>query len=152
MQPRSPLICEGLLSSGGRHGAGELSEELAGDVGLEAAEDLAVGLAFGAAAVGVGLGGGVEAQAAAGDGVQGAVEAPVAAAVEPVPDGAPAAGGQRTGTGERGEGRFGVDPARVGEGDEDDGGADRAEAGLVEQAGSEVVDDLGELLLVRPQL
>src|SRR6185437_4787427 len=70
------LLC---LSSGvGVEGA----VELAGDVALEDAADVAVGFAFGAAAGEVGMGAGAAAHPGERDGVQGVVEVPVAAAVE----------------------------------------------------------------------
>src|SRR5690348_4966379 len=81
------LLC---LSSGvGVEGA----VELAGDVALEDAADVAVGFAFGAAAGEVGMGAGAAAHPGERDGVQGVVEVPVAAAVEAVADGFAAAGG-----------------------------------------------------------
>src|SRR5712691_7396605 len=58
--------------------------ELAGDVALEAADDLAFGEAFGGAAGGVGAGAGAVAESADGDHVQRLVGAAVAAAVESV--------------------------------------------------------------------
>jgi len=56
--------------------------EVAGEVALDAAADLPVGFAFGAAALDVGQGGRVAAHAADGDDVQGAVELPIAEPVE----------------------------------------------------------------------
>jgi hypothetical protein len=97
------LLC---VSSPG--GGGECSVELAGDVALEASADFVVGFAFGAAFGDVGVGAGAAAPAGECDVVQGAVEGAVAAAVEPVPDGAAAAGGQRAGPGEGGVGGLGV--------------------------------------------
>jgi hypothetical protein len=76
------LLC---LSSG--HGGVECSVELAGDVALEAAADLAWGLAFGGAAVDVGAGSGAVADPGQGDGVDDAVECPVAAGSEQPADG-----------------------------------------------------------------
>lgn len=61
--------------------------EVSGEVSLEAPADLAVGLAFCAAPVGVGAGFGVVDHPDHGDDVQFAAEAPVASAVEPVPGG-----------------------------------------------------------------
>ena len=92
------LLC---LSSGvGVEGA----VELAGDVALEDAADVAVGFAFGAAAGEVGMGAGAAAHPGERDGVQGVVEVPVAAAVEAVADGFAAAGGDGVDAGEGGEG------------------------------------------------
>src|SRR5712691_6645455 len=81
---------------------------LAGDVALEAAEDLAsvesVGFAFG----GVGAGAGVVAEAADGDHVECSVGLAVAAVVEAVAGGAAGAGLDRGGGAELGEGGFAV--------------------------------------------
>ena len=60
----------------------EDSEEFSGDVALEAAADVAVGLAVGASAVGVGLGLFVASQTGDGDGVDCRVESAVTEAVE----------------------------------------------------------------------
>src|SRR3954452_20591464 len=78
---------------------------LARDVALEAADDLAFGLAFGGAALRVGAGAVAVAQATDGDHVQGAVGFVVAAVLEAVAGGLAAAGGDRaaaTQSGERG--------------------------------------------------
>src|SRR3954471_21042008 len=64
--------------------------ELAGDVALEAADDLGLGLAFGGAPRGVSAGAFAVAQATDGDHVQRAVGVAVAAVVEAVAVGAPA--------------------------------------------------------------
>jgi hypothetical protein len=87
-------ICQAACrcASGGGHGGGEGAVELAGDVALEAAFDLADGLAFSGASGDVGLGCGAVAHSDGGDGVDGAVEGSVAAPVESVSHGAPAAG------------------------------------------------------------
>ena len=73
---------------GGRGGVGEVGAQrvvdLAGDVALEAAHDLALGLAFGGASLRVGAGALAVAQAADGDQVQGSVGLAVAAVVEAV--------------------------------------------------------------------
>jgi hypothetical protein len=82
---------------------------------------VALGGAFGLVVAGLG----VAAQPGDGDGVQGSVEA--------VPDPLPAAGFQRGGAGERGEGGLVADPAAVGPADEQLGGGDRADAGFGEQ-------------------
>src|SRR5690606_27123077 len=62
--------------------------ELAGDVALEAPDDLLFGQAVLGASFGVGAGAGVPAQAAQHDAVEGGVGVAVAAAVEAVPVGA----------------------------------------------------------------
>src|SRR6266542_5746292 len=67
--------------------------ELAGDVALEAADDLGFGQALGGATVGVGAGASAVAEAADGDQVERAVGLAVAAAAEPVS--ARASGGGR---------------------------------------------------------
>src|SRR6266498_4636484 len=78
--------------------------ELAGDVALEAADDLGFGQALGGATVGVGAGASAVAEAADGDQVECAVGVAVAAAVEPVSARASGGGGDRAGAAEAGEG------------------------------------------------
>ncbi len=139
------LLC---LSSG--HVGGECAVELAGDVALEAPADFAGAHAFGGAPGDVGAGLGAAAHAGQGDGVQGPVQRPVAGAVEPVPDGAAAAGGQRAGAGERRERCVVAAPAGVGEADYGLCGADRSDTGAFGEAGDEFVDDglqLGPVVL-----
>src|SRR4051794_1900271 len=70
---------------------------LARDVALEAADDLALGLAFGGATLRVGAGAVAAAQAADGDHVQAAVGVAVAAVVEAVSRHAPRGGRDRLG-------------------------------------------------------
>ena len=65
---------------------GEQSVDLSGDVPLDAAHDLASGLAFGAAPCCVVDGALVDAEADHGDAPQGVVGLPVAASVQPVAD------------------------------------------------------------------
>jgi hypothetical protein len=79
---------------------------LAGDVALEAADDFAAVEAFASASFGVGAGAGVVAEAADGDHVEGAVGLAVAAVVKPVTLRAAAAGWNRGGGTELGEGGF----------------------------------------------
>jgi len=67
--------------------------ELAGDVALEAADDLGLGQAFGGATGGVGAGAWVVAQASEDDHVEGVVGGAIAAAVEAVAVGPSAASG-----------------------------------------------------------
>src|SRR4051794_3568231 len=81
----APLRGLGLLEQVGE----ERVVELAGDVALEAADDLGLGLALGGAAFGVGACAFAIAQAADGDHVQRAVGVAVAAVVEAVAVGAP---------------------------------------------------------------
>src|SRR4029077_6305287 len=109
------------------------------------------GFAFGGAPLGVGLGGGVVAQAGQRDGVQGAVELAVTVAVEPeAPRGAAAAAvcGDGGGAAEHGEGGLGADPAGVGPGAQDRGGGDRADPELGKQVGPPAADDGQDVLLV----
>ena len=101
-------------AAGDRGGVGvHEAEDLPGDGSLEAAFDLAGGFALGLPSGCVGLGGLVDAEPAQGNGVQGPVELAVAGAVEPVASHGAAAGGDGRRAGERGEGRFGADPASV---------------------------------------
>src|SRR5215204_7576630 len=92
---------------------GQRVEDLAGDVALQAADDLGLRQAFVGAALGVGAGAGVVAEAAKNDNVERVVGATVAAAVGPVAVGASAAGGDRCGAAEVREGGFGLDPVKV---------------------------------------
>ena len=80
--------------------------------------------------------------------MEGAVELAVAAAAEPVPDRLAAGGGDRCDAGEPCEGGFGADAAVVRPADDQLGGDDRADAGLVEQPGCER-PDVGEDLASR---
>jgi hypothetical protein len=65
----------------------EVPVELAGDVADQAASDFAVGLALGAAPLGIGAGRWVIAQPGQDNDVQGLVELAVAGAVQPHPNG-----------------------------------------------------------------
>ena len=104
--------------------------------------------AFGAAALGVGLGGRVAAHPGDGDGVDGAVELAVAEPVEPVPVGAAGGHWDGCGAGEHREGLLGADPSGVGPGQQDLRGAEVAESVLGgDQAGGHLLDDLGDLRL-----
>jgi hypothetical protein len=71
--------------------------ELAGDVALEAADDLGLGLAFGGAALDVGAGALAVAQPTDGDHVQGAVGVAITAVVEAMPVAATAGDRDRAG-------------------------------------------------------
>ena len=77
--------------------------ELAGDVALEAADDLGLGLAFGGASFGVGAGLLAAAQAADGDHVQRSIGVAVAAGVEAVTVAAAGGDRDRAGTAKRRE-------------------------------------------------
>jgi hypothetical protein len=96
----------------------------------------------------MGAGAGAAADPGERDGVDGAVEGPVAAAVEPVPDGLAAAGWDRAGAAERGERGFAAAAAGVGEADDGPGGADRPDAMAAGQAGGDVLDDVQQLMTV----
>jgi len=115
--------------------------ELAGDVALEYAADLAGGLALVGTPRDVAAGAWAAAHAGQGDGVYGPVQCSVAAAVEPVPGPLAAAGCQRAGTGEGGEGGVVAHSAGVGEADHGLGGADRSDAGAVSEAWSDLVEE-----------
>src|SRR5207244_7389319 len=107
--------------SRGRHGRGaEVGEvgaegvvELAGDVALEAADDLGFGQALGGATVGVGARASAVAEPADGDQVECTVGLAVAAAVEPVSARASRGGGERTRAAEAGEGAVVGEPLDV---------------------------------------
>ena len=90
-----------------------MGEDFAGDVALEAAHDLGLGLALGSAASHVVLGGLVAAHEDQRDQPQGAVGLVVAAAVQPVPVRAARRHRYRGGAAEPGEGCFGAEPAAV---------------------------------------
>ena len=87
--------------------------DLAGDVALEAAEDLELGLSFGRAAARVGARARAVAQAADGDQVQGAVGLAVAAVVEAVAGGLARGCGDWAGAAEGSEGCFAVEAVDV---------------------------------------
>ncbi len=122
--------------------------ELAGDVALEAAADFPGGLSFRGAPGYVGEGAGAAAHPGDRDGVDGPVQGPVAAAVEPVPDGLAAAGRDRADAAEGGERGFAAAPAGVGEAHDGLRGADRPDAEPAGQAGGDVVDDGQQLGMV----
>src|SRR5947207_8720861 len=94
-------------------GAAEGVVDLAGDVALEAADDLFPGLALGGAPGRVGLGARVVGQAGHGDRPQRGVGLPVAAAVEPVAELLAGGGIDRAGAAQRGEAGLAADPAGV---------------------------------------
>src|SRR5436190_16626943 len=138
------LVCvssDHRVVGGGCHGGGEGAVELARDVALKAAFDLAHGLAFSGAAGDIGLGGGAVAHSDGGDGVDRAVEGAVAAAVEAVAHGLSAAGRDGAGAGEGGERGVGAAAAGMGERHDGLGGGDGSDAGASGETGYEVVDD-----------
>jgi general stress protein YciG len=87
--------------------------ELAGDVALQAADDLSPGSALGCAAGDVGAGALVEPQPGQDDGVEGVVRRPVTAAVEPVAADLAAAGRDRRDPAQVRERRLRSHPIRV---------------------------------------
>src|SRR5215210_261552 len=91
----------------------EQGEDLAGNVALEAADDLLAGLVLGCTASSVGAGGFMPPQTDDHDAVEGGVGLPVAAAVEPVADGLARGCFNRGGAAERGERGVTVQPVRV---------------------------------------
>jgi hypothetical protein len=118
---------------------------VAGEIALEDAGCFARRLAFRYAARDVAARRGVLLAAMKDDGVQSAVELTVAAAAEAVPDRLAARGRQRGDAGEASEGGLGADAIAVRPADDQLGGDDRADTGLVEQFGYEcanVADDL----------
>src|SRR6476469_347086 len=121
---------------GGCHAGGEGPEELARDVALETAFDLTDRLAFGSASGDIGLGSGAVAHSDRSDRVDGTVEGAIAAAVEAVAHGAPAAGRYRAGSGEGG--KRGVVAAAAGVRERHDGlgGGDGSDPGALGEAGS----------------
>jgi hypothetical protein len=145
---RSMLLCSssrlragvGLrrCSAGGR----EVVVDLAGDVALEASDDLSLAEAFGCAAVDVVAGGLMAAHLDDGDDVEGAVRGAVAAAAEAV-----SSGGSTTACGlwrdsaELGEGSLAVDPFRVvAGGDEELAGDVDPNAVELEEVGGGLLD------------
>jgi len=105
----------------------------AGDAAFEATSDFVVALAFGDASVPVGFGLVVVAHPAGGDGVQGSVELPIAVSVEAVKGNAAGGRIERGDAAEGGERGFVAAATGVRERDEKLGGAERADAGLVEE-------------------
>src|SRR5215213_10052098 len=93
--------------------AAEVSEDLAGDEALEAADDLRLGLPLGGAPADVVEGRPVAAQTRDDDPVQGGVGLPVAAAVEPVSGRLAARRRDRAGAAELRERGLGADPPGV---------------------------------------
>ena len=102
-----------LCVSSRRYGTVQLTIDPSGEVALEAAADLLVGAAFGAASFDVGAGGGVAAHAGDDGHVQGSVQPPVTATVETVSGGVSGRGGDGVDTGERRERGLGAEPTDV---------------------------------------
>src|SRR6266496_4406527 len=127
--------------------------ELAGDVALEAADDLGFAQALGGAAVGVGAGASTVAEPADGDQVERSVGLAVAAAAEPVSARASGGGGDWTGSAETGEGAVVRKPLDVlaGGGEQLAGVLGRdAEQARRSRRGRR--DQRGELLVEQPDL
>src|SRR3954463_9431791 len=102
------------LSSGGStlvdlsSAMGDEREDLAGDVALDAADRLELGVAFGNALGDIGLGSGVRPEPANGDDVQRAVRRSVAASVQAMAGGSTRGGGDRTDAAQGREAGFGT--------------------------------------------
>jgi hypothetical protein len=100
------------------------------------------------AALGVGAGAWVVAEAAKDDNVECIVGATVTAAIEPVSVGASAAGGDRCGAAEVREGGFGLDPVKVVAGaDEHLAGDFGSHPGKGKQGGGDLVQELMKLVV-----
>jgi hypothetical protein len=100
------------------------------------------------AALGVGAGAWVVAEAAKNDNVERIVGGTVTAAIEPVSVGASAAGGDRRGAAEVREGGFGLDPVKVVAGaDEHLAGDLGSNPGKGKQGGGDLVQELMKLLV-----
>jgi hypothetical protein len=128
--------------------AWECVEDFAGDVALQAADDLGLRQAFVGSSLDVGGGAWVVAEAAENDNVERVVGATVTAAVEPVSVGASAAGGDRRGAAEVREGGFGLDPVKVVAGaDEHSAGDFGCNPGKGKQGGGDLVHELMKLLV-----
>ena len=122
------------VERGGWAGGGlDAAVEPSGEGALEAAADVAMGLALGGAFGFVGAGFVVAAQSGDRDRVQGAVEVSVAGTAESVSGALAAAGLERGDAGQGGECGFVADPAAVGPADQELGGDDGADAGFGEQ-------------------
>jgi hypothetical protein len=100
----------------------EVPVDFAGDVALEAANDLHLRFPFFEASLGVGAGGWMGAHAGDHDPPQSMVGGAVTAGIEPVPDGFAGGGRDRRYTTEMGPGRFGAKPLGVVAGDDEEHG------------------------------
>lgn len=122
--------------------------DLAGDVALEAADDLALGGSFGFASSGVGACAWAEAEAADRGEVEGAVGLSLAAAVEPVALRHAGARGERRDAAEHREAGLAAQPLGVvAGGDEQLAGDLDADPDLLEQSGVELTDELLDRLV-----
>src|SRR4029450_6586659 len=125
--------------------------DLSGDVELREADALAAGFALGGAAVKVVARPAVAAQPGQRDAVEGGVGLPVAASVEPVSVGSTGGCLHWARAAQRGEGRLGGQSfGVVAGGDEQGGGAVRADAAALEQVrrvvGEDLTDPAGEVV------
>ena len=111
------------------------SLELVGDVTDQAAFDLTVGLALGAASGGVGAGCRVDPQPDQDRGVQGLVELAVAGAIQPNPHRLARGGRDRSGPTQHGEGGVRAAAAGMGPGAQHGGGHDRPTPDRVSRSG-----------------
>jgi len=129
--------------------------DLAGEVPLERASDLAEGASLGGALVNIGAGVGVHSHAGHDGHVECPVEPAVAATVDAVADGVAGGGGDRVDAREARECCLGADAPRVGPCGVCDSGCDRSDARLVEQAcggaggeqGSHLPGEVAQLLV-----
>jgi hypothetical protein len=122
--------------------------DLAGYVALETSDDVGLGQAFLGPPFHIGAGAGVVAEPAENDHVEGPVGVAVAAAVESVSVGAAAAGGDRCGTTQVGEGGLGPDPVRVVAGAREELSGDFwSDARQGQQRWADLADELVEFLV-----
>src|SRR5690625_5194970 len=121
----------------------EMAVDLAGEVALERASDLAKGAPLGGALFDVGACVGVHAHPGDYGHVEGAVEASVATSIDSVAHGVPGRRGDWVDAGQAGERSFGADASGVRPRGESDGCGDWSDAGLVEQAGRGTLLDQG---------
>ena len=135
------MVMAVFLRAGGALGAGE--------VALEAANGLPVGLAFGGLAGDVVAGLGVAAGAGDRDAVDGGVDLAVAAAIEAVAVGVARAGWDRGQPGGAGELGIGGEPAGAGDLADELGRSQGSEAGLAEQLRRHLGDEPSDLSLER---
>ncbi len=131
----------------------QVAVDLAGDVSLQAADDLLLGQAFFAAPVRVGAGGRVRAHAGDDDPPQGVVGLAVPAAVEAVPAGLSRGGRDRGDCAQVRPGGLAAQPLRVVPGgDQQQGGGIGADAVQAEQARRAGGDQRDDELIEAPEL
>src|SRR5690625_4075599 len=136
------LLC--MSSRGCRCGSSvEMAVDLAGEVALERASDLAKGAPLGGALFDVGACVGVHAHPGDYGHVEGAVEASVATSIDSVAHGVPGRRGDWVDAGQAGERSFGADASGVRPRGESDGCGDWSDAGVAEPAGRGTLPDRG---------